>query len=85
MATIKFPSDKIPVFSGEPIRYCKFIIALEILIESKEQDSRQCLYYLAQFTSGMPHDPLGSCMYMNNAEEAFQQAKWLCGDRVSFH
>ena len=77
MATIKLPSTEVPVFSGEPIRYCKFIIAFETLIESKEQDARQCLYYLAQFTRGMPHDLVSSCMYMSNAEEAFQRAKWL--------
>ena len=69
MATIKLPSTEVPVFSGEPIRYCKFIIACE----TKEQDARQCLYYLAQFTRGMPHDLVSSCMYMNNAE-ALQRA-----------
>ena len=79
MVTIKLPSTEVPMFSGEPIRYCKFIIAFETLIESKQQEAKQCLYYLAQFARGMPHDLVSSCMYryMNNAEEAFQQAKWL--------
>ena len=66
MATVKLPST-VPVFSSEPIRYCKFIIAFKTLIESEEQDARQCLYYLAQFTRGMPHGLVSSCMYMNNA------------------
>ena len=77
MTTIKLPSTEVPVFSGEPIRCCKFIIAFETLVESKEQDARQCLYYFAQFTRGMPHDlvNVSSCMNTNNAEEAFQRAK----------
>ena len=74
MATIKLPSTEVPVFSGEPIRNCKFITAFETSIESEKQDARRYLYYLAQFTRGMPHDLVSSCMYVNNAEEAFQRA-----------
>ena len=45
-----------PTFSGEPIRYCQFINAFESIIENKEPDSRQCLYYLSQYTRDMAID-----------------------------
>ena len=67
-----------PTFSGEPIRYYQFINAFESIIENKEPDSRQCLYYLSQYTRGMAKDLVCSCLYIYDARDALQRAKmWL--------
>ena len=50
IASLKLSPVDMPTFSGEPIRYCQFINAFESIIENKESDSRQCLYYLSQYT-----------------------------------
>ena len=56
IASLKLPPVDMPTFSSEPIRYCQFINAFESIIENKELDSRQCLYYLSQYTRGMAKD-----------------------------
>ena len=66
-----------PTFSGEPIRYCQFINAFESIIENKEPDSRQCLYYLSQYTRSMAKDLVCSCLYIHDARDALQRAKML--------
>ena len=66
-----------PTFSGEPIRYCQFINAFESIIENKEPDSRQYLYYLSQYTRGMAEDLVCSCLYIHDARDALQRAKML--------
>ena len=80
MASLKLPSAELPVFTGEPIRYYHFITAFESLIESKEIDARQCLYYLAQYTKGMARDLVNSCLYITNSNEALERAKTLLKD-----
>ena len=77
IASLKLPPVSMPTFSGEPIRYCQFINAFESIIENKEPDSWQCLYYLSQYTRGMAKDLVCSCLYVHDARDAFQRAKML--------
>ena len=48
--TLTLPKQEVPIFSGDPIRYCKFVKAFECLIESKTSDNSARLYYLVQYT-----------------------------------
>ena len=66
-----------PTFSGEPIRYCQFINAFESIIENKEPDSRQCLYYFSQYTRGITKDLVCSCLYIHDVRDALQRAEML--------
>ena len=77
IASLKLPAAEVPIFSGEPIRYCYFINAFETLIENKEIDARQCLYYLTQHTRGMARNLVSSCLYIENSNEALERAKML--------
>ena len=77
IASLKLPPVDMPTFSGEPIRYCQFINVFESIIENKEPDSRQCLYYLSQYTRGMAKDLVCSCLYIHDARDALQRAKML--------
>ena len=77
IASLKLPPVDMPTFSGEPIRYCQFINAFESIIENKEPDFRQCLYYLSQYTRGMAKDLVCSCLYIHDARDALQRAKML--------
>ena len=77
IASLKLPPVDMLTFSGEPIRYCQFINAFESIIENKEPDSRQCLYYLSQYTRGMAKDLVCSCLYIHDARDALQRAKML--------
>ena len=77
IASLKLPPVDMPTFSGEPIRYCQFINAFESIIENKEPDSRQCLYYLSQYNRGMAKDLVCSCLYIHDARDALQRAKML--------
>ena len=75
IASLKLPPVDMPTFFGEPIRYCQFINAFESIIENKEPDFRQCLYYLSQYTRGMAKDLVCSCLYIHDARDALQCAK----------
>ena len=77
VASLKLPPVDMPTFSGEPIRYCQFINAFESITENKEPDSRQCLYYLSQYTRGMAKNLVCSCLYIPDARGALQRAKML--------
>ena len=77
IASLKLPPVDMPTFSGEPIRYCQFINAFKSIIENKEPDSRQCLYYLSQCTRDMAKDLVCSCLYIYDARDVLQRAKTL--------
>ena len=77
IASLKLPPVDMPTFSGEPIRYCQFINVFESIIENKEPDSRQCLYYLSQYARGVAKDLVCSCLYIHDARDALQRAKML--------
>ena len=77
IATLKLPPVDMPTFCGEPIRYYQFINAFESIIENKEPDSWQCLYYLSQYTRGMAKDLVCNCLYIHDARDALHCAKIL--------
>ena len=77
IASLKLSPVNMPTFSGEPIRYSQFINAFESIFKNKEPDSRQCLYYLSQYTRGMAKDLVCSCLYIHDARDALQRAKML--------
>ena len=74
---LELPSAELPVFSGEPIRYCHFITAFETLIERKEVDAKRCLFYPAQYTSGLAQNFVNSCSCNSDSNKALERAKML--------
>lgn len=74
------PSQNIPVFKGDPIKYCFFIRAFEHGVESKTENSKDRLYYLEQHTNGQPNDLVRSCFHMD-PEQGHPEAERLLKER----
>lgn len=64
--TLTLPKPEVPVFSGEPIEYTKFMKAFETLIEARTDSSSARLYYLVQYTSGAVQELVQSCSLMDS-------------------
>lgn len=63
-----------------------FIHAFEHLIEDKTKNNQDRLYYLEQFTSGLPRDLVRSCLHMDvngGYTEAKQLLKEYFGNEIS--
>lgn len=70
------PQRDIPVFDGNPLQYKTFMRAFEHGIEDKTKNSRDCLYFLEQYTQGQPREIVRSCQHMD-AQRGYVQAKAL--------
>ncbi|XP_046555830.1 uncharacterized protein LOC124265083 [Haliotis rubra] len=68
------PERKVPVFRGDPLDFKTFIMAFEHCIESKTDSFKDRLYYLEQYTSGMPGELVRSCIHME-PEQGYTRAK----------
>ncbi|KAK0141927.1 hypothetical protein N1851_020398 [Merluccius polli] len=70
------PQREIPVFSGDVLSYRPFIRAFEHIIENKTEGSADRLYFLDQYTSGLPRNLVRSCLHMS-PERGYEKAKAL--------
>lgn len=70
------PCMEVPVFSGDVLMYSSFIRAFEHAVESKTDSSADRLYFLEQYTSGLPRDLVRSCLHMI-PDIGFERAKAL--------
>ena len=70
------PRRQVPVFDGDPLKYCTFMRAFETVIEANERDYAGRLYYLEQHTTGRAQEMVRSCMYLE-PEEGYRKAKKL--------
>lgn len=70
------PAREIAVFGGNPLTYQSFIHAFEHLIEDNTKNNQDRLYYLEQFTSGLPRDLVRSCLHMD-VDRGYCEAKHL--------
>jgi len=61
------PKQHVPKFNGNPLEYCSFVRAFDMLIASKEPDFSCKLYYLEQYTIGRPQELVKSCLHMEPA------------------
>ena len=59
------PQKEITVFSGDVLSYRPFIRDFEHIIEEKTESSADRLYFLDQYTSGLPRDLVRSCLHMS--------------------
>lgn len=64
------------MFDGNPLAYQSFIHAFEHLIEDKTKNNQDRLYYLEQFTSGLPRDLVRSCLHMDE-RRGYSEARHL--------
>ena len=78
--TLTLPKPEVPVFSGEPIEYSKFVKAFETLIESRTDSNSARLYYLVQYTSGAVQELVQSCSLMDS-DKGYQEARKLLKSR----
>ena len=65
-ATTTLPQPDLPIFDGDPTRYCDFIRAFQNLIERKTKSPSERLYYLVQYTSGQVNELMSSCLSMQD-------------------
>ena len=70
------PRRHVPTFDGNPLEYCTFMRAFEMVIEDKEPDYAGRLYYLEQLTAGRAQEMVRSCLYME-PKEGYLKAKKL--------
>lgn len=77
---LTLPQPDLPVFDGDPTRYCDFIRAFENLIERKTSSSSARLYYLVQYTSGQVQELMRSCLSMKE-DQGYREARKLLLER----
>ena len=70
------PSREISMFDGNPLEYQSFIHAFKHFIENKTENNQDRLYYLEQFTSGLPRDLVRSCLHMD-VNRGYREARHL--------
>lgn len=70
------PAREIFVFNGNPVGYQSFIHAFDYLIEDKTRNNQDKLYYLEQFTSGLPRDLVRCCLHMD-VSRGYSEARRL--------
>lgn len=79
---LTLPQSEVPTFSGDPIKYWRFIRAFQKVIESKTTSDSARLYHLIQYTSGEVQELVSSCLPMK-PEEVYQEARTLLKKRYS--
>ena len=77
---LTLPQPDLPVFDGDPTRYCDFIRAFENLIERKTNSPSARLYYLVQYTAGQVKELMSSCLSMQDAR-GYYEARRLLSER----
>ena len=77
---LTLPQPDLPVFDGDPTRYCDFIRAFENLIERKTNSPSARLYYLVQYTTGQVKELMSSCLSMQDAR-GYDEARKLLLER----
>ena len=77
---LTLPQPDVPVFTGNPVKYCDFIRAFENLIERKTSSPSTRLYYLLQYTSGQVQDLVRSCLAMQE-DRGYNEARKLLAER----
>ena len=74
---VSLPQRDLPLFDGDPTKYCDFI---ENLIESKTSSPSARLYYLVQYTTGQVQELMHSCLPMRD-DEGYREARKLLLER----
>ncbi len=74
---LTLPQPDVPVFDGDPTRYCDFVRAFENLIERKTNSPSARLYYLVQYTSGQVKELMSSCLSMQDARGYYEARRLL--------
>ena len=75
------PVQQIPVFSGDPLQFKTFIKAFEYAVEDKTMESRDRLNYMCLYTTGEPKSLVNSCLYYDDPDEGYKQAKQILTKR----
>ena len=73
------PKPDIPVFSGDVTKYYQFIRAFDNRVGGLLEDDENRMYYLEQFTTGVPRDIVRGCLYLPSG--GYQQARYLLQKR----
>jgi hypothetical protein len=75
-AAFFLPKPEVPVFKGDPLEYCNFVMAFKNLIEDKTSNASARLHYLVQYTCGDVQELMRSCLAMEPIE-GYAEAKRL--------
>lgn len=59
------PRREIPIFDGDPLKYHAFIKDFENGVEANTESCNDRLYYLEQYTSGLPKQLIRSCQHLD--------------------
>ena len=73
----RLPEVGISKFAGDPLEYSSFVRSFESRVASRTRDNSERLFYLEQFTSGVPRDLVRSCMHMPADTGYFEARKCL--------
>ena len=77
---LSLPQHDLPLFDGDPTKYCDFIRSFENLIENKTSSPSARLYYLVQYTTGQVRELMRSCLPMRD-DEGYREARKLLLER----
>ncbi|XP_028395694.1 uncharacterized protein LOC114519723 [Dendronephthya gigantea] len=77
---LTLPHPDLPLFDGDPTKYCDFIRSFENLIEMKTSSPSSRLYYLVQYTTGQVQELMRSCLPKKDGE-GYREARKLLSER----
>ncbi|XP_028419080.1 uncharacterized protein LOC114544724 [Dendronephthya gigantea] len=80
MNALTLPHPDLPLFDGDPTKYCDLIRSFENLIEMKTSSPSSRLYYLVQYTTGQVQELMRSCLPKKNGE-GYREARKLLSER----
>ena len=75
------PAQQIPLFSGDPLQFRTFMKAFEYAVEDKTTESRDRLKYLCLYTTEEPKSLVNICLYHDDPDEGYKQAKQILTKR----
>lgn len=70
------PKRDLKVFDGDPFQYHAFMRAFVNSVENKTDNYSDCLYFLEQYTVGLPRDLVQSCQHID-PQRGYMRAKDL--------
>ena len=73
------PKVEVESFNGDFTKYRAFTKTFDTTVDSRAEDANERLLYVMQFTTGIPHEVVRSCIHMPTGR--YKQARKLLDKR----
>ena len=74
---VSFPQPEVPKFTGNPMKYKTFIMAIDASIQSRVTCNTDMLCYLDQYLLGEPKDLISGCLHIEPDKGYIEAQKLL--------